>query len=234
MVTTRVEAPGGINATFWGLLCAEPLRDGVVLDIATGAGRVALALAPRCKHVVGVDRDGEAIDEARRRAAARGITNVEFLVADVDAVDYVALVPGPPRVVTAHMFLSDPLVERSARVLAASGALVVAGFHIDQWKETGRPSRFAYDEARMRRLLSGAGFEVEHLSVERDVRTFGSVEEALAAAIGLQERWRADGRWFRYIKFLEEGGRTLTHASIIVKARKRAEGAEAERPRATA
>ena len=60
---------------------------------------------------------------------------------------------------------------------------------------------------------------VEHLSVERHVREFRSLEEALAAAVGLQERWRADGRWFRYIRFLEEGGRTLTQSHLIAKAR---------------
>jgi len=56
--------------------------------------------------------------------------------------------------------------------------------------------------------------------VEREVRRFGSLEEALAAAIGLQERWRADGRWFRYVRFLEEGGRTLTRSHLIVKGRR--------------
>ena len=50
---------------------------------------------------------------------------------------------------------------------------------------------------------------------------FGSVEKALASAIGLEERWRSDGRWFRYVKFLEEGGRTLTRARLVVKARKK-------------
>ena len=49
---------------------------------------------------------------------------------------------------------------------------------------------------------------------------FGSVEEALASAIGLEERWRSDGRWFRYVKFLEEGGRTLTRAYLIATARR--------------
>jgi hypothetical protein len=73
---------------------------------------------------------------------------------------------------------------------------------------------------KVRQVLTAAGFAVEHLEVERDVRRFGSVEEALAAAIGLQERWRADGRWFRYVKFLEEGGRTLTRSHLIVKARR--------------
>src|SRR5438270_244698 len=61
---------------------------------------------------------------------------------------------------------------------------------------------------------------LEPLSVERDVQECSGVEQALAAAIGLEEKWRADGRWFRYIKFLEEGGRTLTRAHLHVMARK--------------
>ena len=221
MVTSTRSAPSGINATFWGLVCAERLSDSVVLDVGTGSGRVALALAPMCKAVVGVDRESESIDEARRRAENLHIDNAEFVVADADVIEYGALLPVAPSIVTAHMFLSDPLVERSARVLPAGGALVMVGFHVDQWKETGRASRFAYDEERMRRVLEEAGFAVEHLSVERDVRTFSSLEEALAAAIGLQERWKSDGRWVRYLRFLEDGGRTLTHSSLIVKARKR-------------
>jgi ubiquinone/menaquinone biosynthesis C-methylase UbiE len=214
------DVPAGINATFWKLLVSETLADATVLDVGTGSGRVALAVAPLCKSVVGVDREAEVIDEARRRAEVAGIRNVELVVADADSVDYGSLVPEAPRVVTAHLFLSDQLVEKSARVLVAGGALVMAGFHVDQWKETGRASRFAYDEERMRRLLESNGFVVEHLSVEREVQTFGSVEEALAAAVALQEKWKSDGRWFRYIKFLEDGGRTLTRSQLIVKARR--------------
>ena len=81
-------------------------------------------------------------------------------------------------------------------------------------------ARFAYDEARMRTALERAGLAVETLEVEREVQRFASVEEALAAAVGLEERWRADGRWFRYIDFLEEGGRTLTRSHLIAKARR--------------
>ena len=213
--------PEGVSATFWDLIVAEKVADAVALDVGTGSGRIAVALAPRCKRVVGIDREPELIDQARERAESLGLENVEFLVADGDAVDYRAVAGGDaPALVTAHLFLSDRLVERSALALRAGGALVALGFHVDQWKETGRASRFAYDEARMRRLITSAGLTIEHLSVERDVQTFASVEEALAAAIGLQERWKSDGRWFRYIKFLEEGGRTLTRSQLIVKARK--------------
>ena len=217
---STIAAPPGVSAAFWALLLAEPLRDSTVLDVGTGSGRIALALAPLCRHVVGVDREPELIDEARRKAQSERLGNVELVVADADAIDYRALVPEPPALVTAHLFLSDPLVERSARALTPGGALAMVGFHVDQWKETGRASRFAYDEERMRRLLERTGFVVEHLSVERDVQTFASVEQALAAAIGLQEKWKSDGRWFRYIKFLEEGGRTLTRSHLIVKARR--------------
>jgi hypothetical protein len=96
----------------------------------------------------------------------------------------------------------------------------MVSFHVDQWKETGKVSRFAYDEARMRAALESRGFSVEALEVEREVRRFDSVEEGLAAAVGLEDRWKADGRWFRYIAFLESGGRTLTRSHLLVKARR--------------
>ena len=109
---------------------------------------------------------------------------------------------------------------RAGRALARGAPFAFVAFHADQWRETGRRSRFAWDETQAGAILEGAGFSVEHLSVERDVREFASLQEALAAAVGLEDRWRADGRWFRYIQFLEDGGRTLTRAHLHVKARK--------------
>jgi hypothetical protein len=118
--------------------------------------------------------------------------------------------------------MSDAIIARAGRALAPGRVLGFVAFHTDQWRETGRASRFAYDEERARRALGAAGFVVEHMEVEREVKTFGSVEEALAAVLGLEERWRVDGRWFHYIRFLEEGGRTLTRSHLIVKARRAA------------
>jgi hypothetical protein len=117
--------------------------------------------------------------------------------------------------------MSDAIVERAARALAPGRVLAFVAFHADQWCETGRPSRFAYDETQMTSLLDRAGLDVECLEVDREEQRFASVEEGLAAAIGLAERWRADGRWVRYLKFLENGGRTLTRAHLVVKARRR-------------
>lgn len=193
--------------------------------MATGSGRIALAVAPSARRVVGIDRECDLIADAEHLARAARLENVRFVVADAEALpDFRDVAPDlhvDPDLVVAHLFLSDRLVANAAKSLPPGGGLVAAGFHVDQWKETGRASRFAYDEGRMRRLLDECGFSLESMTVDRDVKTFGSVAEALAAAVGLEERWRADGRWFRYVEFLEKGGRTLTHAYLVVKARRR-------------
>jgi SAM-dependent methyltransferase len=208
----------GVSPTFWRLLVTEPLHASAVLDVGTGRGRLALALAPHCRRVVGIDVDRAALDEARREAGQRGLGNVEFRVADAEAGEYGAFAPD---LIAAHLCMSDAIIERAARALAPGRVFAFVALHADQWQETGRRSRFAYDEERLTGRLEEHEFEVEHLEVERDVRTFGSLEEALAAAVAFEDRWRQDGRWFRYVDYLEGGGRQLTRAHLVVKARRR-------------
>ncbi len=208
----------GISPTFLGLLGAEPLAGLTVLDVGTGWGRLALELAPRCRRIVGIDREPSLIEDARRRAAAAGIANAEFVVADAEAGEYQAFTPG---MVVAHLCMSDAIVERAGRALAPGRVFGFVAFEAEQWRETGRRSRFAYDESRARAVLDTNGFAVEHLEVDRESQRYDSLEAALAAVVGLEEKWRSDGRWFRYIKYLEEGGRMLTRSHLIVKARRR-------------
>lgn len=215
----RSGPPPGISPLFWRLVIAEPLAELSALDVGTGDGRLALVLAPRCRRVVGIDRAPASIAEADRRAAAARLTNVEFVVADAEVSEYAVWAPD---FVVAHLCVSDAIIERAAHALGPGRVLAFLAFHVDQWCETGRPSRFSYDEDRARGVLTRAGFVVEHLEVERRVTTFGSVEEALAAVVTLEERWKVDGRWVQYLRFLERGGRTLTLSHLIVKARRAA------------
>src|SRR5690242_119976 len=55
---------------------AEPRPTDLALDIATGAGHVALAFAPHVAHVVAYDLTPQMLEETERRAAARGLGNV--------------------------------------------------------------------------------------------------------------------------------------------------------------
>ncbi|HKT44959.1 MAG TPA: class I SAM-dependent methyltransferase, partial [Gaiellaceae bacterium] len=59
-----------------------PRGDERALDVGTGAGALALALAPLVREVVGVDRVPELLDRARERAAA--FPNVEFVDGDAE------------------------------------------------------------------------------------------------------------------------------------------------------
>ena len=208
----------GVSPRFVALLEQEGLGDKRVLDIGCGAGRLTLLLAESARRVIGLDRDAAALRDARERAAGAGLANTEFHEVDVERAEYT---PFAPDIVTAHLCASDAVVERAGRALPAGGCLGMVAFHVDQWRETGRVSRFAYDEGRMSVALRRAALEPEVIEVDRDVQHFPSLEAALAAAVGLEDRWKADGRWYAYIDFLEKGGRTLTRSHLLVKARKR-------------
>jgi len=55
---------------------AQPRPGDEVLDIATGAGHTAMALAPHVRRVTAYDITPEMLEETARNAAARGLANV--------------------------------------------------------------------------------------------------------------------------------------------------------------
>jgi SAM-dependent methyltransferase len=208
----------GLSPTLLGWLAAEPLAAGSVLDVGTGAGWLALTLAPRARRVVGIDVDAGALVEARRRARQAGLRNVLFVVADAEQADYRAL--ARPDAVVAHLCMSDAIVARAGEGLQRGGFFAFAAFHVDQWRETGRVSRFAYDAGRARAVLAAAGFRVEALEVEEEVTRFDSAEAAREHTARLRAKWEANGRWAGWERFVEGGGRTLTRSRLVVRSRR--------------
>jgi SAM-dependent methyltransferase len=57
---------------------AAPTDDDVVLDLGTGTGAIALALAPSAGRVVGRDISEGMLERAREKAAGAGLDTVEF------------------------------------------------------------------------------------------------------------------------------------------------------------
>jgi SAM-dependent methyltransferase len=149
------EAHGALSPTLVAWLGEEALHGRSVLDVGTGTGRLALHLAPRARRVVGIDTDAGALVEAQRQARRAGLANVLFVVADAEQADYRTF--GQLDLVVAHLCMSDAIIARAGACLPPGGILAFAAFHTDQWRETGRASRFAYPRrAERRRLADGA------------------------------------------------------------------------------
>jgi ubiquinone/menaquinone biosynthesis C-methylase UbiE len=61
---------------------AQPEKGDLALDVATGTGNTAFALAPYVQRTVGLDLTPEMLDVAKRLATERDIANVEWVLGD--------------------------------------------------------------------------------------------------------------------------------------------------------
>lgn len=68
---------------------AQPKPTDLALDVATGTGNTALALAPFVRRVVGVDLTTEMLDQARRVTGERGVTNADWVLGDACRLPFV-------------------------------------------------------------------------------------------------------------------------------------------------
>ena len=67
---------------------AQPKTTDLALDVATGTGNTALALAPFVRHVVGLDLTPEMLAHARRLTAERSIANAEWVLGDASRLPF--------------------------------------------------------------------------------------------------------------------------------------------------
>src|ERR1700730_15706060 len=84
--TSRPHAQGGSLARLVELTAPQPAW--TALDISTGAGHVALALAPHLSHVVAADLTPQMLGVARGLAGDRNIPNISFAVLRAEALPF--------------------------------------------------------------------------------------------------------------------------------------------------
>jgi ubiquinone/menaquinone biosynthesis C-methylase UbiE len=65
-----------------------PDGSGRAIEIATGPGYVAMALAAKCCEVIGIDLTEAALQIAERTRLSRGLANVRFRTADAEALPF--------------------------------------------------------------------------------------------------------------------------------------------------
>jgi len=105
----------------------EPAPEHRVLDVATGAGFVALALAPLVREVIATAITAEMLAEARRLAAEREAGNVRFAFAQAEALPFRDARFDRVTVRSAPHHFADvgEFAREAARVLKPGGRLVV-------------------------------------------------------------------------------------------------------------
>jgi SAM-dependent methyltransferase len=120
-----------------GLLRREVAGPARVLDAGCGTGRVALELARRGHHVVGLDIDESMLDEARAASRAAAL-EVRWLHGDlVDLAELVGergfdLVAAPGNVLVYLTPGTEPDVVTALAEALRPGGLLVAGFALDR------------------------------------------------------------------------------------------------------
>jgi ubiquinone/menaquinone biosynthesis C-methylase UbiE len=152
---------------------ARPRPDDVVLDVATGTGNTAFALAPHVRRVVGIDLTREMLDQARRIASERSLGNIDWVIGDAhhlpfsdETFDLYTVRAAPHHFADVHLFMREAF-----RVVRPGREAVF----IDCAPPL--PSRDVLHEVEMRRDpshvmsltveewvdgLRDAGFEIEH------------------------------------------------------------------------
>jgi ubiquinone/menaquinone biosynthesis C-methylase UbiE len=153
---------------------AQPQSQQVALDVATGTGHTAFALAPFVREVIATDVTIEMLIEGRKLKAERGIQNVEFRLADAhdlpfdnDTFDIVTC-----RRAAHHFGDVEKSLGEMKRVLAKGGRLVIDDRSVpadDFVDATMNRMDWLHDESHIRqyrsseweRMLIDAGFQIE-------------------------------------------------------------------------
>jgi ubiquinone/menaquinone biosynthesis C-methylase UbiE len=109
--------------------------DERVLDVATGTGNAALALARRLPrgHVTGVDFSSGMLDQARKKAALMNLKNVEFIEMDMQALDF-SPVRFDAAVCAFGIFFVEDMEAQLSRIAATvkpGGTVAVCNFRED-------------------------------------------------------------------------------------------------------
>jgi ubiquinone/menaquinone biosynthesis C-methylase UbiE len=160
------------------LLDARP--DETVLDVATGAGHTACAVAPHARQVVATDLTHPMGLQAQRLAATRGLANLRVAVSDGERL---AFRSGSFDAVTCrvapHHFLDVPrFLEETARVLRPGGRFVLEDSCVPDDPELDRfvndverlrdPTHVrAYTKREWRSMVAAAGLAIEHAEIWR-------------------------------------------------------------------
>lgn len=158
----------------------EPQLSMTVLDVATGAGHTAAAVAPLVNQVIAVDLAPEMLTQTRQLAGKRDLGNIKVALCDAEAVPFRdETFDGVTCRIAPHHFVNFRIaVDEMARVLRRGGRLAIedscspADAVLDDFLHRLEMTRDAthvrsYSEGEWRDALRSVGVEVDRVQVYR-------------------------------------------------------------------
>jgi ubiquinone/menaquinone biosynthesis C-methylase UbiE len=135
------------------LALARPVQGDQSLDVATGTGHTALAVARFVAKTIGIDIAPKMLEQARRLAAEQAVSNCTFMEGSAEKIP---LADGQFTLITArhaphHFHHAALFLSEVRRVLAPQGRFVMADQisasaeifdWVDYWEHTRDPSHF--------------------------------------------------------------------------------------------
>ena len=180
----------------------DPKPGETVLELAAGTGETGFAAARMVGsdgRLLSTDFSPAMVDAARRRGAELGLENVDYRVLDAERMDLPDASVDGVLCRYGYMLMADPAaaLAETRRVLKPGGRLsfaVVGAPDRNPWAavpgrvlvelghapppEPGAPGIFAMaDEARIRELVTGAGFDPPRIEEVEVVWSFADDEE---------------------------------------------------------
>jgi ubiquinone/menaquinone biosynthesis C-methylase UbiE len=206
---------------------AAPTADDYALDVSTGGGHTALALAPQVGRVIASDLTPRMLVAARNFLTSQGVSNADFVLADAEHLPFLdetfSLVT--VRIAPHHYVDAPAAVREMARVLTPGGRLVLVDniapedpeldAAINEWERRRDPSHVRdYSVTEWLTFLGQAGLRVTQSEVLRRAHEFQpwvkrSQMPEVAAAELERDLLRAPERVRRYFAVEERAGRLI-------------------------
>jgi SAM-dependent methyltransferase len=125
-------AAGNGEDAFIALVEQHLQPDCDVLDLGCGHGELTINLAPRCRTIVGIEREAGYLELARELAAGQHITNIQFFQVNIGgAEDENHGIPLPDNSIDLFINRRGPILQRylSEAIRVAREGAVIVGLH---------------------------------------------------------------------------------------------------------